>query len=186
MATSPESASDAHCAHSGEFESKSLRKQCIQSVIQLLQCLEPPLTPLGVLLEVIRGNDNGELKTNMLRPEDVTRLLEALASCEASRDAVQRFIEERALGTALKRTETETENVVAQIGDQFRHPILLGHAVIRSEPTFAPFLKAILDQVNNVAMLGKQTNIGEVSNYSEAFRCFDPSFSAPRLSKIAA
>ncbi|KAL5512172.1 hypothetical protein ACEPAG_3457 [Sanghuangporus baumii] len=54
------------------------------------------------------------------------------------------------------------ESVVARIGDQLHHPILLGHAVIRLERTVTPFLKAILNQVNGSMMSGKQ--IAEASS----------------------
>ncbi|KAL5530854.1 hypothetical protein ACEPAF_7112 [Sanghuangporus sanghuang] len=103
------------------------RKQCIYAIIQALQCFKLRLTPIDVVLGVISSKEYDQVKIDMLEPQNVSNLLESLALCETGRDVVQRFIESQAFGVALQQTKAEMESV-ARIGDQFYHPILLGHA----------------------------------------------------------
>ncbi|OCB90739.1 hypothetical protein A7U60_g2038 [Sanghuangporus baumii] len=157
------------------------RKQCIYAIIQALQCFKLRLTPIDVVLEVISSKEYDQVKNDMLEPQNVSKLLESLALCKTSRDVVQRFIERQALGVALQQTKAEMESIVARIGDQFRHPILLGHAVIRSEPTVAPFLRAILNQVNESVMSGQQeaeTNVEVIDRYPDFEEVADSDISA--------
>ena len=90
----------------------------------------------------------------MLTFQNVSRLLDALAACDEGQNALQQALDDQALVVALEHVDQETRNIVSRIGTHSHqhHPILLGHAEIRAEQTVAPFLKAVLSQVNTSMM----------------------------------
>ncbi|KAL5530847.1 hypothetical protein ACEPAF_7105 [Sanghuangporus sanghuang] len=145
METSP---SEADSARNWD-KNASVGDQIISIVLQTLHCFESHITPLDIVIAILTSKDKYEqVKHAMLKPPVISKLFETLASCDTSKEFLRYNL---ALHAVLNRVDSETRTIVSRLGEEgFRHPILLGHAEIRSENTVAPILKAIVNQESRI------------------------------------